>query len=185
MTFLDKVLQKWRIAKTRPFLPRNGRVLDIGSADGALFQQVDFLGPECLGIDPTLSETVEGKGYRLISGEFPRDMPPVPRFAAITMLAVLEHFPENAYDALVEGCCRFLEPGGRVIITVPSPAVDNILNVLLTLRLVHGMSLEQHHGYQVDHTIRIFKPPAFHLLHHSRFQAGLNHLFVFERTRNP
>jgi len=180
MTFLDKILQRWRIAKARPFLPHQGRVLDIGSADGALFRQVDVLGSGCLGIDPTLRENVEGKGYRLIAGEFPRDMPPVQPFAAITMLAVLEHFPAIAYDALVEGCRRFLEPGGRIIITVPSPAVDHVLKVLGALRLVHGMSLEQHHGYQVHQTTKIFCLPAFQLVHHSGFQLGLNHLFVFE-----
>jgi 2-polyprenyl-3-methyl-5-hydroxy-6-metoxy-1,4-benzoquinol methylase len=181
MTFLDRVLQRWRIAKSRPFLPRNGRVLDIGSADGALFNQIGFLGSGCLGIDPRLPAHVEGETYQLIAGEFPRDMTAAPPFAAITMLAVLEHFPPVAYEDLVEGCRRFLEPGGRVIITVPSPTVDHILRVLLALRLIHGMSFEEHHGYEVRQTSQIFGAPAFRLLHHSRFQLGLNHLFVFER----
>jgi 2-polyprenyl-3-methyl-5-hydroxy-6-metoxy-1,4-benzoquinol methylase len=179
---IDRLLQRWRIAKAAAFLPKQARVLDIGSADGALFQQVDGLAAGCIGIDPTLQVDLDGKNYRLIAGEFPRDMPSVPSFDAITMLAVLEHIPEAAYQDLIEGCRVFLKPGGRLIITVPSPAVDYVLKVLLTLRLADTMSIEQHHGYEVEKTAEIFGPPGFHLLHYHRFQLGLNHLFVFERS---
>lgn len=181
MTRLDRLLQRWRIAKATPFLPKRPRVLDIGSADGALFRQVEGLAPGCIGIDPTLPHDVDEKNYRLIAGEFPRDLPEMPPFDAITMLAVLEHFPEAAYPALIEGCHAFLRSGGRLIVTVPSPAVDYVLKVLLALRLAHAMSIEEHHGYDVSETREIFGPPGFRLLHYGRFQLGLNHLFVFER----
>ena len=45
----------------------------------------------------------------------------------ITMLAVLEHVPEDAQAELAAACERILKPGGRVVITVPSPQVDTIL----------------------------------------------------------
>jgi hypothetical protein len=98
------------------------------------------------------------------------------------MLAVLEHFPPAAYDALRTGCEKFLKPGGKLLITVPSPAVDHILAVLKFLRLVDGMSLEEHHGYEVAQTGEIFPPPKFRLLRRKTFQLGLNNFFVFERT---
>jgi len=50
MTWLDHFLQRQRIAQARSFLAPGARVLDIGSADGALFQAVDFLGAGCVGI---------------------------------------------------------------------------------------------------------------------------------------
>jgi 2-polyprenyl-3-methyl-5-hydroxy-6-metoxy-1,4-benzoquinol methylase len=182
MTWLDHFLQRRRIAQARPFLPPGARVLDIGSADGALFQAVKGLGMDCLGIDPTLRQPVNGEKFRLVGGLFPQDMPDVEPFDAVAMLAVLEHFPATAYAPLAEGCRRFLKPGGRLIITVPSPRVDRILAVLQKLRLVHGMSLEEHHGYEVRHTTEIFCPPSFRLVCHRPFQFGLNHLFVFERA---
>jgi SAM-dependent methyltransferase len=182
MTALDRLLQNWRIRKTRPFIPPGSRVLDIGSADGVLFQRISGLAPDCLGIDPTLPRAVTGCGYRLLPGVFPQDMPAGEKFDAITMLAVLEHFPDAAHRALATGCGDYLKPGGRLIITVPAPFVDQILKVLTTLRLVHGMSLEEHHGYDVAQTPRIFAPPTFYPLRHERFQLGLNHLFVFERA---
>jgi hypothetical protein len=59
--------------------------------------------------------------------------------------------------------------------------VDHILTVLKTLRVIDGMSLEEHHGYDVNHTASIFAPPRFALDVHRRFQLGLNNLFVFRR----
>jgi 2-polyprenyl-3-methyl-5-hydroxy-6-metoxy-1,4-benzoquinol methylase len=182
MTPLDRFLQNWRIRKTRPFVLPGSRVLDIGSADGVLFQRISGLASDCLGIDPTLPAPVVGTGFRLLPGFFPQDMPAGDKFDAITMLAVLEHFPDAAHRALATGCGDYLKPGGRLIITVPAPFVDQILKILTALRLVHGMSLEEHHGYDVAQTPRIFAPPVFRLLRHERFQLGLNHLFVFERA---
>jgi SAM-dependent methyltransferase len=182
MTGLDRVLQKWRIAKAAQHIPPGARVLDIGSSDGALFEQ---LGPRIgagVGIDPTLKSNSSNGRNRLISGFFPADLPNEEPFDVIAMLAVLEHFPEGQYAALRDGCRRFLKPGGRLVITVPSAFVDHILRVLKALRLIDGMSLEEHHGYDVEQTTGIFSPPEFRLLTRRTFQLGLNHLFVFERV---
>lgn len=182
MTFTDRLLQRWRIAKVRPFIRPGARVLDIGSADGALFQRLPGLDRASLGIDPTLETNISVNGVDLIAGFFPDDLPPVAPFDVITLLAVLEHFPAASYTALNHGCARFLKPGGRLLITVPSARVDSILAVLKCLRLIDGMSLEEHHGYDVDRTPEIFSGEAFRLLQRRTFQLGLNHLFVFERV---
>ena len=137
-----------------------------------------------MGIDPTIKASLTtSQGFRMISGYFPDDMPPgcIP-FDVITMLAVLEHFPPAQYSNLVGGIQKMLRPGGLLLITVPSPAVDEILKWLLKLRLIHGMSLEEHHGYEVDHTPRLFADPPFKLLIHRQFQLGCNNLFLFRRA---
>jgi 2-polyprenyl-3-methyl-5-hydroxy-6-metoxy-1,4-benzoquinol methylase len=181
MKSIDRLLQRWRISKARRFIAPGARVLDIGSADGALFRQLKISGARGMGIDPTLKKNAEVNGVPLIAGFFPKDLPVIEPFDVITMLAVLEHFPPAQYDDLRRGCVKFLKPGGRLIITVPSPAVDHVLSVLKFLKLIDGMSLEEHHGYEVGRTTDIFSAENFRLLKRARFQLGLNNLFVFER----
>jgi 2-polyprenyl-3-methyl-5-hydroxy-6-metoxy-1,4-benzoquinol methylase len=181
MKSIDRLLQRWRIAKARRFIKPGARILDIGSADGALFRQLKISGAQGMGIDPALKSNADADGVPLIAGFFPKDMPATAPFDAITMLAVLEHFPPAQYEDLRRGCVEFLKPGGRLIITVPSPAVDCILAMLKFFRLIDGMSLEEHHGFEVGRTPEIFPPENFRLLERSTFQLGLNNLFVFER----
>jgi len=181
MKSIDRLLQRWRISKARRFIAPGARILDIGSADGALFRQLNISGAQGMGIDPTLKSDADADGVPLIAGFFPKDMPATGPFDVITMLAVLEHFPPVQYGELKRGCAEFLKPGGRLIITVPSPAVDHILAVLKFFRLIDGMSLEEHHGYDVNRTPEIFPAKKFRLLKRTSFQLGLNNLFVFER----
>jgi 2-polyprenyl-3-methyl-5-hydroxy-6-metoxy-1,4-benzoquinol methylase len=184
MKFTDRFLQSWRIAKVRKFIPPGARILDIGSADGALFQALGkSAGAGSLGMDPTLKEPVTVHQGTLLPGSFPEAVPAGTQpFDVVTMLAVLEHFPVTAYASLRAGCERFLRPGGKILITVPSPQVDHILVVLTFLRLADGMSLEEHHGFKVATTQEIFPAPQFRLLWQGSFQLGLNNLFVFERA---
>ena len=166
----------------RPFIAAGARILDIGSVDGVLFQQLGTPVGSGMGIDPTLKANTSAGGVPLVAGFFPQDMPVVEPFDVITMLAVLEHFPPSEYESLRDGCIKFLKPGGRLIITVPSAAVDQILAALKFFRLIDGMSLEEHHGYQVEQTTAIFPTKSFRLLRREKFQLGLNNLFVFERV---
>ena len=182
MKYIDRVLQRWRIGKARPFIAKGARVLDIGSSDGALFQELGTQLGGAMGIDPTLRQNRTLGDIPLIAGSFPKDMPPVPAFDAITLLAVLEHFAAGDYQSLRSGCARFLKPGGYLIITVPSPKVDLILKVLLAIGLIDGMSLDEHHGFDARETTTVFPPPEFQLVKQQCFQLGLNNLFVFRRA---
>ena len=78
MNLTDRVLQRWRIAKVRPFIAPGSQILDIGSADGALFRQLGRRkGERCLGIDPTLKADIRVDDVPLVAGCFPKDMPAV------------------------------------------------------------------------------------------------------------
>jgi len=181
MTILDRYLQNRRIAKAKAFIRRNDRILDIGSADGVMFEKLKSFIAKSVGIDPTLKDIIEKDFYTLYPGYFPEAFPEKETFNIITMLAVLEHIPTSQQAELALNCHRFLKPNGRLIITVPSPQVDHILEVLLKLRLIDGMSLEEHFGFKPEHTEQIFKAPFFKLIKKKKFQLGLNNLFVFER----
>jgi len=181
MKWLDRVLQKWRIAKASRYIADQACVLDVGCPDGELFRQCCSRIKGGVGIDPDLSNNLALPGVRLIRGHFPQDLPEPGTFNAITMLAVLEHVPPDAQPALSKACADALKPGGHLVITVPAPTVDRVLDVLKFLHLVDGMSLEQHYGFDARQTPAIFSESGLKLLRHETFQLGLNNLFVFEK----
>ena len=179
MTSIDRFIQRWRIKEAAAFLEPSDAVLDIGTADGALFTVLPYL-KNGIGIDPD-AETYELNNARLIRGLFPQALPDDRRFDAITMLAVLEHIPVDSQKQLARDCYNRLRAKGRLIITVPSPRVDDILKLLRAMRLIHGMALEQHYGYEVDMTPDLFGSAGLRLTTSRKFQLGLNNLFVFEK----
>lgn len=181
MTTIDRMLQRWRIRVAQRHLAKGDRVLDVGCADGALFHQCLPFREGSLGLDPNLGKPIKVNGHACLPGRFPDDVPPGAVSEVVCLLAVVEHIPSGERERFREGLREHLLPGGRVVVTVPSPAVDRILWGLKRLDLVHGMALEEHHGFEPKDIYRLFAPPHFRLVVHRRFQLGLNHVFVFIR----
>lgn len=183
LLFLDILLQKWRIRKALPFIPERVKLLDIGCLDGVLFEMLKHELDYGVGIDPLVFPDKTEK-YSLIQGFFPKDLEGKVsgKFHVITMLAVLEHIPQEALPDFTAALNRFLELNGLVIITVPDPKVDRILAILQFLRLVKTMSFEEHYGYDIRQTIPLFEKVGFECIRHKKFQLGLNNLFVFRKT---
>lgn len=182
MTSIDRFLRDWRIRVASRWIPANARILDVGCFDGRLFER---LGPsirEGVGIDPLLKESRTGSNWRLFRGAIPGRHDVKGPFDCITALAVVEHLPAAELSDFASECAALLNAGGLLILTVPDPLVDRILAVLTALRLVHGMSLEEHHGFDASRTAEYFERSSdLALLSHSRFQLGLNNLFVFSK----
>jgi SAM-dependent methyltransferase len=179
---MDRLLQRWRIRKARPYIAPGSRVLDIGCADGELFRRIPNVA-DGVGVDPDLPPTTRPSPQAvLLRGFFPQALPDDRPFDVITLLAVLEHVPPEHQKPLALACARHLKPGGHLIITVPCPFVDKILVVLRFLRLIHGMALDQHYGYDPRQTAALFAVPGMELIKARGFQVGLNNLFVFRKT---
>jgi len=179
MKALDRFLQRWLITKVRPFIPKGARVLDIGCGDGALFRLCRRQIRQGIGLDPALTSPLKEEHFELIPGRFPEALTETEPFDVITILAVLEHIPESQLAPFAENCARILKPGGLLIITTPSLFVDHILNLLLALRIIDGMSLEKHYGFDPQQTPEIFSVPGLTLVKTTKFQLGLNNLFLF------
>jgi len=180
--FLDRVLRDARIRRARPFVHAGDAVLDVGCADGEMLRRWEGHIGRGVGIEPALDKPVRANGYELLPGRFPETLPPKGKFDVITMLAVLEHLPPPAQAQLADACAALLRPGGRVVITVPSPRVDDILHLLIRLRLIGGMAAHEHYGFKPEQTAGLFPAPKYRLLWRQTFQLGLNNLFVFEKS---
>lgn len=181
MTGLDRFIQRWRMRQAMRFIPTRARVIDIGAHEGELFEALGERLTKGFGVEPLRQTELRAEKFVVVPGFFPAVKPSEGDWTAVTMLAVLEHIPSTEQLALAAACHELLAHEGRVIITVPAKAVDHILAVLRWLRLIDGMSLEEHYGFEPTDTERIFGVSGFRLIHRSRFQLGLNHLFVFER----
>jgi len=179
---LDRFIRDRRLRQVARLVPDGARVLDVGCHDGALFHRLgDRLGAG-LGLDPALEQPVAATGYLLRPGRFPADAPQEPStFDAVTMVAVLEHLSTDEQRAAASAAFGLLRPLGVVLLTVPSPRVDRLLDGLIRLRLLHGMDAEAHHGFDPDQVVPVFEGAGFRLTLHRRFQLGLNNLFAFER----
>ncbi len=53
--------------------------------------------------------------------------------------------------------------------------------ILKKIRLIDGMSLEEHEHFNVSDTVGIFEAASFQVRRWSRFQMGLNNLFIFQK----
>jgi hypothetical protein len=181
---LDRVLQRRRIRVALRELPQGARVLDIGTHDGTLFR---LAGARGVGIDPELVEAPAVPGVTLVRGVFPDDLPTLPdgSFEAVTALAVVEHVSIDELAAWGPALARLMAPHARLVITVPDPAVDTILHVLIRLHLVAGMEAHQHHGFEPKELDTIFAAPLWQRVEHRTFELGLNNLYLFERMPDP
>jgi len=181
MKAIDKYLQDVRISKARKYIRENDTVLDIGTGDGNMFEKWRGYIKSGVGIDPLLTAKTENNFYTLLPGYFPDACPVGTTYDVITMLAVLEHIPASIQEVIAERCFGLLNKNGRIIITVPSPKVDLILNILKWVKLADGMSLEEHYGFKPEFTPQIFSDKYFELTCRKMFQLGLNNLFVFKK----
>lgn len=182
MKTIDRTLQRWRIGKALPWIRPGSHVLDVGCADGLLFRQGGERIRSGVGIDLQDSDAwVGGGSVERRTGAFPDAVGEGETYDAIVMLAVIEHVPEEQLHLWPKVCAGLLRPGGRVIITVPSPMVDHILHVAMALRLVDGIEVHQHHGFNPRQVPGLFTGAGLAAEQDRRFQLGLNNLFVFRR----
>jgi len=181
LRYLDRVIQSSRIKYIKKYISKGSYILDIGCHQGELFTQLGGLISGGIGIDPLLSKKIVKENVTLLPGYFPIDFTEIREglFDCILALALFEHIPIKEQKIFVESCVKLLRPNGKIILTIPSPRVDLVLDILIKLNLLDGMSVEEHFGFNPDMLVDIFNITEMELIVHKKFQMGLNNCFVF------
>ena len=99
--------------------PRDVRILDVGCGAGLFFDALQRFGTvEGIESDPLALEGAGRWRESIFHGELNSSFRPAASYDAILMLDILEHVPEP--EQLLVHARGLLNPGGRVVITVPA-----------------------------------------------------------------
>lgn len=181
---LDKGIQTLRFRAAKEYVPAGSRVLDIGSADGAWFTYLGSRIAKSVGLDPNALDHTTPDGHRLVQGTLDT-VALHEQFDCVTALAVLEHLTDDQLAEFGRKLKSCTAEGAIMVATVPSPAVDRILDVGIRLRLLDGMEADEHHGLDVSTIPDILGQAGWSLQTRKTFELGLNNLFVLRREPSP
>jgi SAM-dependent methyltransferase len=178
-TAFERFVARQRFRVVLPFIAQDSRVCDFGAGLETGFLRnarsrikfgvgVDIVTPEPQpGLFPFVRANISA-GVPLRSGEFQH----------VVMLAVLEHIraPENVLGE----AHRILAPGGSLIITYPSPAVDPILKVMDAIGSVSPESGFDQHQPRIPTPglLQMLRKVGFEKVSHRKFELGFNNLLV-------
>lgn len=176
---LDRFLQRWRYRVVAPYIPPKSVLLDIGGYDGSLFQYLDDRIAKGICVDPLCRSGSVGRFHFLQQSACPHIPLPDASVDVITLLAVLEHVDDK--EAMAAETFRVLKEGGRLLLTVPHPVVDEILRIFTRFRLADGIAAEEHHHFHVRRVVPLFCSYGFVAVKKQKFQGGLNHFFYFKK----
>lgn len=183
MKLLDKFIRYLRVSKAINEITCEETVLDLGGYDFYLLNRLQKKYRLGILVDP-LAPNYTSKHLIGVGGDifYARENLPIRNNSVdiIFMLSVFEHLAENK-GSIIDECYKMLKKDGRIILTVPSPQVDRILSVLKYIKLIDGMSLEQHHGFAISEIHEYFHQSFFRKVKHIPFQFGLNNLLVYEK----
>lgn len=154
-----------RVAAALPFLPGSGRVLDAGCGDGETIARFTAARPDLAFVGLDLRHFTPRPG--LVRGDLQQLPFAAGAFAAVVMLAAIEHVPDH--DRAFAEAARVLAEGGRLVLTTPNPrfaraaavaarlglkfreGFDNGLDLrqLARLAAAHGLVVRQARGFLV------------------------------------
>ena len=150
--FLESFLSKKRANTVNKLIPvshRSGRILDIGCGTYPFFLlNTDFA--EKYGIERIATQEIDqlNKQKIYIKSYDIEQEATIPYddnyFDVLTMLAVFEHITINNLSKVLSEIHRVLKPGGKYIITTPTPVADVILTIMAKFKLISADLFGEH-----------------------------------------
>lgn len=181
LSFLDKVILNLRNKEVRRYIQNGDKIADLGAGNGAFLKSISDQISQGFAMDRYAAEKNEGnirfipfdldeKNSALIQQFHDLDL--------VTAQAVIEHIrsPFN----LMRLSFDMLRPGGRMIVTTPTPRSRTILELLaFKLHITNSESLLEHRqylwGYELYH---LAKDAGFSSVSWHEFEMGMNTFLV-------
>ncbi len=178
-TAFDRFVAWCRFRAAAPHIRLQSRVCDLGCGAGAPFlHHVESRITSGVGLDEHIGESAQEKisvVHANITAALPLESE---QFDHVTMLAVLEHLPEPR--SVLAEAYRLLRPGGSLIMTWPSSAVDPLLEILTRIGLVNDeLGFDQHQPrIPVSKLKESLRGIGFGQIENGKFEFGLNNWLV-------
>lgn len=178
---LTSFLQRRRLAIVAPYL--RGDVLDLGCGDAMLLSRLKA-GQTYVGVDgraPLVSRLREcypaHQFYQRDLDRQPLELPG--RFDTIVLLAVVEHLSRP--DWVFAQAAEHLHPGGRLLMTTPSPFGNWVHQVGAHIGLFSLEAMQDHKMIFTQATLSdCLERNGLRVVLYERFLFGGNQLFVCE-----
>ncbi len=147
---LDLFICRWRSGIVRRHLRPASSLLDFGCGHQALFlRSVAPALARGVGLDYDATPARPAANLEIRNFHFKDRFDYADgTFDHVSILAVLEHIPLDAVDALFHEFRRILKPGGSVLLTTPTPASRPLLEFLaFRLKIISGPEIADHKHY--------------------------------------
>jgi ubiquinone/menaquinone biosynthesis C-methylase UbiE len=178
-TPFDRFVAWCRFRAAAPHIHDHSRVCDLGCGAGAPFlHYIEIRISHGTGLDTYADGSSQAK-IQVLKADITAALPLEDKqFDHVTMLAVLEHLVEP--ESVLAEAYRILRPGGSLIMTWPSSAVDPLLEILTRIKLVHDdLGFDQHQKrIPVAKLTQMLRRIGFGKIENGTFEFGLNNLLV-------
>lgn len=182
---LDKFIAAYRLFRVNKYIEKGDMVLDFGC--GARSYLLEFNQDKIkkgVGLDYDVENQKFNKIEYLTFKFKDRLVFDKEYFDKIFLLAVLEHIESKQVKALFREFKRILKPGGKIVLTTPTPKSKSVLEWLaFRLKLISEKEIKDHKKYYSKKDIlEIAKNLNLKVTIYRLFQCGLNSYAVLEKV---
>ena len=182
---IDSVIAKLRNRKVRRYILENDVLLDFGCGyQGYFLLDLRNQIKEGIGIDYDAENDKLGN-IKFLKYKYVQSLPfENGYFSKVTMLAVIEHFSEDALSKLFKEVSRILKKDGKIILTTPTPFGKTILEFLaFKLHLISKEEISDHKKYYTKEDINVIaKNCGFVPELYDKFQFGINSISILRKA---
>lgn len=185
--FFEPIFRYFRFRRTLAEIQAQGKIIiDIGCGPKIEFYKALLSSgtriKEYIGIDPLVSKDLKTKGVSIIKSSFNNRLPIKSNYADYVVAhAVLEHVIKP--QKLIAEMIRVTKPGGKVIVTTPTPLAKKLLEILAyNLHLVSKREIREHKNYFDKRKLMILLPNQKNIkIHHQYFEFGMNNSLIINK----